>query len=58
MGEMIPVAERLVRPDGYLMLLTTRAQIEALDRPSSTVTPLPGSVDGVVALFHVEQKEG
>jgi 16S rRNA (guanine527-N7)-methyltransferase len=56
MQEMIPVAERLVRPGGYLMLLTTRAQVEALGRPARLVVPLPGSVDGVVALFHVEQE--
>jgi len=55
MGEMIPVAENLVRPGGYLMLLTTRVQVEGLGRPASSVTPLPGSADGVVAVFHVEQ---
>ena len=55
MGEMIPVAERLVRPGGQLMLLTTRVQVEVLGRRASSVTPLPASVDGVVALFHGEQ---
>lgn len=56
MQEMIPVAEGLLRPGGDLMLLTTRAQVEALDRPAKSALPLPGSVDGVVAMFHVEQK--
>ncbi|QEE26988.1 16S rRNA (guanine(527)-N(7))-methyltransferase RsmG [Terriglobus albidus] len=55
MQEMIPVAEKLVGPGGYLMLLTTRVQVEELRRPARFVVPLPGSVDGVVALFHVEQ---
>ena len=54
MGEMIPVAEDLVRQGGRLMLLTTRVQIEALGRPASFIEPLPGSLDGVVAVFHVE----
>jgi 16S rRNA (guanine527-N7)-methyltransferase len=56
MQEMIPVAEGLIRPGGHLMLLTTRAQVEALGRPAGAVTPLPGSEDGVVAVFHVEQE--
>lgn len=56
MQEMIPVAEKLVRPGGHLMLLTTRGQIEGLDRPAISVTPLPGSEDGIVAVFHVEQE--
>ncbi|WP_263417002.1 16S rRNA (guanine(527)-N(7))-methyltransferase RsmG [Terriglobus albidus] len=55
MGEMIPVAEALVGPGGHLMLLTTRIQLEVLNRAATTVQPLPGSLDGVVALFHVEQ---
>jgi len=55
MQGMIPVAEELVRPGGHLMLLTTRAQVEALNRSAKSVVQLPGSVEGVVALFHVEQ---
>jgi 16S rRNA (guanine527-N7)-methyltransferase len=55
MQEMIPVAERLIRLGGHMMLLTTRAQVEALGQPARSVMPLPGSVDGVVAVFHVEQ---
>ncbi|NUQ29642.1 MAG: 16S rRNA (guanine(527)-N(7))-methyltransferase RsmG [Acidobacteriaceae bacterium] len=54
MQEMIPVAEGLVRSGGGLMLLTTSVQVEALGRAAKFVSPLPGSVDGVVALFHVE----
>lgn len=56
MQEMIPVAEKLVRSGGYLMLLTTRAQVEGLRPSAKFVMPLPGSVDGVVAVFHVEQE--
>ncbi|MGO4210023.1 16S rRNA (guanine(527)-N(7))-methyltransferase RsmG [Terriglobus sp. 2YAB30_2] len=56
MQEMILVGERLVRPGGDLMLLTTRAQAEALGRPAKSITTLPGSIDGVVAVFHVEQE--
>ncbi|WP_263410978.1 16S rRNA (guanine(527)-N(7))-methyltransferase RsmG [Terriglobus tenax] len=55
MEEMISVAEELVRPGGTLMLLTTTGQVEALGHLTASATPLPGSQDGIVALFHVEQ---